>query len=126
MDFILGYFQTSLRDWIGVGFRKIRSFWLFWSVGNPLSGCVAVGGSPGGKDQSRLHGHLEVRYPGECRTKLPSETPRGPSNLRDGEMSLQPSLRDFSPGFKCTQDFILGYFQTSLRDWIGSGFCKIR
>jgi len=49
----------------------------------------------------------------------PPQTPRGPGNIRDCETSLQPSLWDFSPGLECTQDFILGYFQPSLRDWIG-------
>jgi hypothetical protein len=29
---------------------------------------------------------------------------------------VQPSLRDFSSLRTCTQDYVLGYFQTSLRD----------
>src|SRR5271156_391950 len=43
-------------------------------------------------------------------------------NVCDGETSLQPSLRDYSPGLECTQDYILGYFQPSLRGWMGSIF----
>jgi hypothetical protein len=96
-----------------VKFDKIRSFWSFWGIGNPLSGCVS-GYRRAAMDPVSLSWALGGRaLPGECRTE-PPQTPRGPGKRRDGEASFQPSLRDFSPGLECTQDFILGYFQPEL------------
>jgi hypothetical protein len=46
-------------------------------------------------------------------------SPEGTSEIRASEFSRP--WRDFSDVCFCTQDYVLGYFQTSLRDSIGSG-----
>jgi hypothetical protein len=40
-----------------------------------------------------------------------------PVGTADAMQECQPSLRDYSTHGWITQDFILGYFQSSLRDW---------
>jgi hypothetical protein len=90
-DFILGYFQSSLRD----------CFLCLAGWGGDVC-CGCFNHRAGRNEKSNLH---------RC--------------------AFQPSLRDYSVLLYPTQDFILGYFQSSLRDWFpffadcgGDAYCR--